>query len=110
MLLCECGEFIDGDTFKVYIETSINPSTPTIGHRKCGLILDFVDGNLPKQYSSKIELKSIAARFAEKKKMDTGMREIFLLEVHRIKSEGRFTDAYVLCKAFEKTIAVMAKN
>jgi hypothetical protein len=37
-VICECGEIIEGDTFKDYIITSANPSTPTIGHKKCGHI------------------------------------------------------------------------
>ena len=48
MILCECGEFIEGETFKDYIQTSANPSTSTIGHKKCGLIFDFFDGKMPK--------------------------------------------------------------
>jgi hypothetical protein len=34
MIIGECGEIIEGDTFKDYIKTSANPSTPTIGHKE----------------------------------------------------------------------------
>ncbi len=69
-ILCECGEFIEGCTFIDYIETSSNPPTPTIGHQSCGLIFNFIDDYLPKRYSSKTELKSIAMKLAERKKLD----------------------------------------
>ena len=70
MILCECGEFIEDDFFKDYIKTSSNPSTPTIGHQKCGLIFDFVDERISKKYSSRKELKTIAMKFAEKRKLE----------------------------------------
>ena len=44
MILCECGEIIEGDTFKDYLKTSVSPSTPTVGHKKCGYIFNFIDG------------------------------------------------------------------
>jgi hypothetical protein len=103
MILCECGEIIDGQTFKDYIKTSANPSTPTIGHKNCGLIFDFIDGALPKRYSSKVELKSIAIKFAERKKLDTNVLCKFLLEVDRLKSLGNLSDLDILLAA-EKTI------
>ena len=101
LILCECGEFIEGHTFKDYIETSANPSTPTIGHHNCGLIFNFVDGTLPKRYSSRIELKGIALKFALMKKMDDTTIGSFLLEVDRLKSEGNLCDVDILFKAYE---------
>jgi hypothetical protein len=98
-VLCECGEFVDGDTFKDYIETKVNPSTPTIGHTRCGLVFNFVDDELPKRYSSKKELKSLALKFAEKNKFEYGVTEIFLLEVDRLKSLGTMSDVDILIKA-----------
>jgi hypothetical protein len=101
LILCECGEFIEGHTFKDYIETSANPSTPTIGHHNCGLIFNFMDGKLPKRYSSRIELKGIAMNFATKKEMDAVTLGRFLLEVDRLKSSGNLCDADILFKAYE---------
>ncbi|MCJ7624390.1 MAG: hypothetical protein MUO76_12875 [Anaerolineaceae bacterium] len=92
IILCECGEFIEGNTFKDYIKTSANPSTPTIGHCKCGLIFDFIDYEKPKKYSSKKELKSLAIRFAKKYQMDYGTFERFLIEIDRLKSRGDLND------------------
>jgi hypothetical protein len=40
------------------IRTSSNPSTPSIGHRKCGSIFNFIDEKMPKRYSSERELKN----------------------------------------------------
>jgi hypothetical protein len=101
-ILCECGEFINGRTFKDYIETSSNPSTSTIGHRTCGLIFNFIDGNLPKRYSSKKELKAIAIRLAESEKLEYKDTEELLIEVDRLKSRGNLTDGEILNKAFKK--------
>jgi len=102
MLLCECGEIIDGCTFKDYIQTSANPSTPTIGHQKCGHIFNFVDGKMPRRYSSKIELKGIAMKFAEKNKMSTETIERLLIEVDRLKSSGNLSDGEILATAIKK--------
>lgn len=102
IILCECGEFIKGCTFKCYIKTSSNPSTATIGHRGCGFIFDFVDGELPKSYSSKTELKSLAMRFGEIKKLDYRDIERLLIEVDRLKSKGKLTDMEILLKAFRR--------
>jgi hypothetical protein len=102
MLLCECGEIIDGCTFKDYIETSANPSTPTIGHQKCGHIFNFIDGKMPKRYSSKIELKSITMKFAEKNKMSNEATERLLIEVDRMKSTGKYSDGEILVSAIKK--------
>jgi hypothetical protein len=103
MILCECGEFIDRCTFEDYIETSSNPSTPTIGHLRCGLIFNFIDGTLPKRYSSKKDLKTIAMRFAEKKNFDCLDLDRFLIEVERLKSTGRLSDMEILLRAFDIT-------
>jgi hypothetical protein len=100
MILCECGKFIEGCTFKCYIKTSSNPSTPTIGHRRCGLIFDFIDGKLPRRYSSKIELKSLALHFAKINELDYHQIERLLIEVDRLKSRGKLSDMEILLKAF----------
>ena len=98
--MCECGEIIDGCTFKDYIETSANPSTPTIGHQKCGHIFNFIDGKMPKRYSSKIELKSIAMKFAENHKMSNTAIGSLMLEIDRLKSSGNHSDKEILMTAF----------
>lgn len=85
MILCECGEFIENRIFKAYIKTSINPSTPTIGHPSCGLIFEFINGSLPKRYSSRKELKTMAMKFAEKIKISDEDIGKFLLEVDILK-------------------------
>ncbi|VVB71517.1 Uncharacterised protein [uncultured archaeon] len=103
MILCECGEFIDGCTFKDYIPTSSNPSTPTIGHQICGLLFNFIDDKLPKRYSSRVELKGIAFKFAEKNDMDQTTIGDYLLEVDRLKSLGNLCDMDILIAAY-KTI------
>lgn len=100
MMLCECGEFVEGHTFKDFIPTSSNPSTPTFGHSNCGLIFNFVDGKPPKRYSSRIELKCIAMKFAESKKIDVDDTNRFLLEVDRLKSKGDMSDAEILFRAY----------
>lgn len=100
-ILCECGEFIKGNTFKDYIETTSNPSTSTIGHRRCGLIFNFVDGDLPKRYSSKKELKILAFHLAEVEKLKYSDAEKLLIEVDRLKSTGKLTDEEILNKAFK---------
>lgn len=100
-ILCECGNFVDFCTFKAYIKTPINPSTPTIGHRECGLIFDFFDKKMFKRYSSKKELKIIALKFASKR-LEADLHGIFLLEIDRLKSNGKMTDVEILIKAFEK--------
>lgn len=100
MIICECGEMIEGDVFKDYIKTSRGPSTPTVGHQKCGLIFDFVDGKVSKQYSSKKELKHLAMKFAEKKKMDCELLSRFMLNVDRLKSSGKLDDLEILMTAY----------
>lgn len=100
--MCECGEIIDDDTFKDYIKTSANPSTPTIGHKKCGHIFNFIDGKMPKIYSSKRELKSKAVNYAEKHKLSYEEIECLLIEVDRLKSSGNLSDGEILSSAFRQ--------
>ncbi len=88
------------------IKTSANPLTPTIGHAKCGNIFNFVDGEVPKRYSSKKELKSLAAKFAEKNLLDSELMGEFLLEVDRLKSGGRMTGVEILMEASKSFINV----
>ncbi len=90
--------------FRDYIRTSANPSTPTIGHKKCGLIFNFIDEKISKKYSSRRELKSLAMKFVEKKKLDYVIIERFLLEVDRLKSYGNLTDSDILITAFQKVV------
>lgn len=97
--MCECGEIIDGDTFKDYIKTSSNPSTVTFGHCRCGLIFNKIDGKGLKKYSSKKELKIIAARFAHKRNLNDVETGKFLAIVDRIKSSGNYSDAEVMVKS-----------
>jgi len=104
MLICECGEIIDGGTFRDYIKTSASPSTPTIGHRKCGHIFNFIDQQMSKKYSSKIELKSIAMRFALKNNIKSDAIEKFLVQVDKLKSSGNLSDSQIIFKAFENIV------
>lgn len=104
MILCECGEFIDDSIFKDYIKTSASPSTQTIGHAKCGLLFNFVDGNMPKKYSSRKELKGIAMKFIEKKKFDSKKIGRFLLEVDRLKSTENLPDIEILIAAYRNIL------
>lgn len=106
MLICECGEIIEGCTFRDYIKTSVNPSTPTIGHKNCGHIFNFFDENMSKKYSSKRELKILSMRFAEKNNLDCEAIERFLVEVDRLKSSGNLSDRKILTIAFKKVIIV----
>lgn len=107
MILCECGEFIENRLFKDYIKTSIGPSTPTIGHVNCGFIFDFIDGTLPKRYSSRKELKTLAMKFAEKNKISNEDIGKFLLEVDRLKTSGNLSDGEIIIKSYKK---IKAKN
>ncbi|KAF5425825.1 MAG: hypothetical protein C5S41_03395 [Candidatus Methanomarinus sp.] len=102
MILCECGELIKNNTFKEYIQTSMNPSTRTIGHTSCGMIFNFIDGKRQKKYSSKIELKILALRFTEKNGLDNELIGKFLIEVDRLKSIGKYSDYDILIMAFER--------
>ncbi len=102
-ILCECGEFVHGHTFKDYIPTTIGPSTSTFGHSGCGLIFNLVNGELPKSFSTRVRLKGIAMRFAEMNNMEEESLGFFLLEVDRLKSRGDICDIDILISA-HKTI------
>jgi len=104
MIICECGEIIESGTFRDYIKTSASPSTPTIGHRKCGHIFNFIDGKRPKKYSSRTELKNLAMRFAGKNNLESEAVGRFLLEVDRLKSNGSLSDCDILIKAFNNIV------
>lgn len=104
LILCECGEFIHGRTFKDYIKTSANPSTPTIGHVDCGCIFDFIDGELPKRFSTKTELKIMARKLAEDNKISYELTEKLLVEVDRLKSTGRLSDGQILVTAYRNVV------
>jgi hypothetical protein len=101
-ILCECGEFIGGRTFKDYIKTTANPSTATIGHTNCGLIFNFIDDEVPKRYSSRSELKSLAIKFAELNDLRPELVCKFLLEVDRLKSIGNQSDMEILIHSYKK--------
>jgi hypothetical protein len=102
MIICECGEIVCGCTFQDFIRTSANPSTPTIGHKKCGRIFNFIDDKMPRKYSSRKELKSLAVDFAGKNNLDSGSCERYLLEVDRLKSSGNLSDRDILVMAFQR--------
>lgn len=106
-ILCECGEFVGGRTFKEYIKTTANPSTATIGHKDCGLIFNFIDDKFPKRYSSKSELKSLALKFAEMNKLHPELICEFLLEVDRLKSAGNQSDMEILILSYKKIEAAI---
>jgi len=57
---------------------------------------------MPKKYSSRTELKSLAMNFAEKNNLDLENMERFLIEVDRLKSKGNLPDAEILIRAFQK--------
>lgn len=105
MILCECGEIIEGCTkFRDYIKTTAGPSTPTIGHLKCGHVFNFIDTRASKSYSTRRELKSLAMRFAEKNKLECGAIEKFMIEVDRLKSSGNHSDGDILITAYRKVV------
>jgi hypothetical protein len=83
----------------------MNPSTRTIGHVNCGLILNFVDGNWPKKYSSRKELKILAVTFAENNKLHSNQIEKFLIEVDRLKSCGKFSDDQILVYSYKNVLS-----
>ena len=111
-ILCECGEFIQCHTFKDYIPTSIGPSTSTFGHSDCGLIFNLIDGELPKRFSTRVQLKGIAMRFAEMNKMEDEFVCLFLLEVDRLKSQGNISDIDILIHLWneERNLVVTVLN
>ena len=103
MILCKCGKFIDStNKFKEFIRTSSNPSTATFGHSECGFIFNLVDGELPKRYSSKKELKSMAMEIAEKNKLDNPSTQKLLLLVDRLKRSGNRSDQNILMEAYRQ--------
>ncbi len=83
------------------MKTSKNPSTPTIGHKKCGYVFNFIDDKIHKRYSSRKELKSLAMRFAQKNNLDNGAIDRFLVKVGRLKSNGNLSDEDILVTAFQ---------
>ncbi len=102
MIICECGVIlIKRCTFRDYIKTSVNPSTQTIDHNKCGHIFNFIDDKTSKKHSSKKDLKSLAMRFAKINNQNDGNIERFLIEIDRLKSEN-LSDQDVLIRAFSK--------
>ena len=104
MIICDCGDIIEGNTFRDYIKTSSNPSTPTIGHNKCGHVFNFIDQKISKRYSSRKELKSIALKFAINNKFGDENIERFLIQVDKLKSNGNLSDSEILLKAFKNFI------
>ena len=102
MIICECGEIIEGNTFRDYIRTSANPSTSTIGHRKCGYIFNFIDDKISRKYSSRVELKTFAMKFAQKNNFDGDDVGRFLMEVDRLKSSSNLSDRDIFIAAFNK--------
>lgn len=110
ILICECGEVIEGSTFRDYIKTSAGPSTLTIGHEKCGYIFNFIDDKMSKRYSSKKNLKILACRFAERNILDNETRKKFLIEIDRLKSNTNLSDQDILMKAFEKAMISQLRN
>jgi hypothetical protein len=60
---------------------------------------------MPKRYSSKTELKSIATKFAEKHKLSYKEMECLLIEVDRLKSSGNLSDGVILSSAFRKIMS-----
>ena len=104
IIICECGEVIQGFTFKDYIKTSAGPSTVTIGHVKCGHIFNFIDDKMSKRYSSKKELKILAGRFAEINILENETVNRFLLEIDRLKSNTNMSDQNILITAFQKVM------
>lgn len=110
LILCECGDFVENHTFRDYIESSFGPSTPTVGHSDCGLIFNFIDDGLPKRFSSKKELKTIALKFANIKGINDELQGTFLLEVDRLKSAENLADMDILLRAFKTFMARVKKE
>lgn len=107
MMVCECGEIIEKEYFRCYINTSLNPSTATVGHTECGVIFNFFDTGPPKKYSSKKELKVKVRKYAERKKLDNDSIQRVLLEVDRLKRKGDLNDFEIVKRvmtAFNKSI------
>jgi nitrogen regulatory protein PII len=85
------------------METSANPSTPTIGHQKRGHIFNFIDGKMTKRYSSKDRTENIAMEFAVKNKMSNETIESLLIEIDRLKSTGKLFDGEILVTVIKKS-------
>jgi len=60
---------------------------------------------MPKRYSSKTELKSIAMKFAEKNKLSIEVIERLLIDVGRLKSLGNLSDGEIIVTAFRSVVA-----
>ncbi len=103
-IICECGEIIENCIFRDYIRTSANPSTPTIGHKKCGHIFNFIDDKMPRKYSSKKELKILAMRFIQRNNVEQETIGRFLVEVDRLKSSGNRSDRDILITALQMVV------
>lgn len=63
-----------------------------------------MDGDWPKKYSSKKELKILAVAFAENNKIYSEHIGRFLLEVDRLKSHGKFSDDQILVYAYHNVL------
>ncbi|AKB54683.1 hypothetical protein MSBR2_0720 [Methanosarcina barkeri 227] len=63
-----------------------------------------MDGNWPKKYSSKKELKILAANFAKSNNLHPEKVEKFFHEGDRLKSHGKFSDAQILLYAYHSII------
>ena len=59
---------------------------------------------MPREYSSKRELKSLAIRFAEKNIFESGNIEKFMIQVDKLKSSGNLSDNQILHKAFNNIL------
>jgi len=66
-----------------------------------------VDGKCPKKYSSKRELKTIAAAFAQINELSSEETGKFLLEVDRLKSCGKLSDDRILVYAYQNVLRSM---
>jgi hypothetical protein len=68
------------------------------------LLLNLVDQGLPKRYSSRKELKTLAMNFSKKLNLDNRATELFLLEVDRLKSKGILSDGEIIARAHKKIL------
>jgi len=59
---------------------------------------------MPRKYSSKRELKSLAIRFAEKNNFKSENIEKFMIQVDKLKSSGNLSDFQILHKAFNNIL------
>jgi endonuclease III-like uncharacterized protein len=66
-----------------------------------------VDGEWPKKYSSRKELKTLAITFADCNKISPEMIAKFLLEVDRLKSCGKLSDDQILVYAYQNVLTAM---